>query len=125
MDALHKLTQMAEEIFGLDAFCTGKQIHKQKENLLDLLATSESSGQNLSSLSILNDLLSSLLQVGQLYAHQGAVREALRQFVDGVALARQFCLPYRHQAVTRTGKRIKHGTQLSVFTGIPNYCGTK
>ena len=34
MDALHKLTQMAEEIFGLDAFCTGKQIHKQKENLL-------------------------------------------------------------------------------------------
>lgn len=107
MDVLHKLTQMAEEIFGLDAFCTGKQIHKQKENLLDLLATSESSGQNLSSLSILNDLLSSLLQVGQLYAHQGAVREALRQFVDGVALARQFCLPYRHQAVTRTGKRIK------------------
>ncbi|PFX11674.1 RNA-directed DNA polymerase from mobile element jockey [Stylophora pistillata] len=87
-------------------------------NSQDLLATSESSGQNLSSLSILNDLLSSLLQVGQLYAHQGAVREALRQFVDGVALARQFCLPYRHQAVTRTGKRIKN-----VIVDITFPCG--
>ncbi|RMX47888.1 hypothetical protein pdam_00010648, partial [Pocillopora damicornis] len=95
IDELHKLTQMAEEIFGLDVFCTGKQMQKQKENLSDLLARSEGSGQSLFRLSILNDLLSALLQVGQLYAHQGAVREALRQFVDGITLARQFCLPYR------------------------------
>ena len=33
MDELHKLTQMAEEIFGLDVFCTGKQMHKQEVNL--------------------------------------------------------------------------------------------
>ena len=46
-------------------------------------------------LSLLHDLLSSLLQVGKLYAHQGAVREAFRQFVDGIALARQFSLSYR------------------------------
>ena len=32
IDGLHKLTQMAEEVFGLDVFCTGKQKHKQKEN---------------------------------------------------------------------------------------------
>lgn len=51
--------------------------------------------QNLFNLSLLHDLLSSLLQVGQLYAHQGAVREAFRQFVDGIALARQFSLSYR------------------------------
>ena len=61
----------------------------------DLLAKSEGSGQSLFRLSILNNLLSALLQVGQLYAHQGAVREALRQFMDGITLARQFCLPYR------------------------------
>lgn len=33
IDELHKLTQMAEEIFGLDVFCTGKQMQKQEENL--------------------------------------------------------------------------------------------
>ena len=53
------------------------------------------SSQNLFNLSLLRDLLSSLLQVGQLYAHQGAVREALRHFVDGITLARQFSLSYR------------------------------
>ena len=54
-----------------------------------------SSSQSLFHLSLLDDLLSSLLQVGQLYAHQGAVREAFRQFVDGLALARHFSLSYR------------------------------
>ena len=57
--------------------------------------SSAGSSQNLFNLSLIHDLLSSLLQVGQLYAHQGAVREAFRQFVDGIALARQFSLSYR------------------------------
>lgn len=57
--------------------------------------SSAGSCQNLINLSLLHDLLSSLLQVGQLYAYQGAVREAFRQFVDGIALARQFSLSYR------------------------------
>ena len=57
--------------------------------------SSTGSSQNVFNLSLLHDLLSSLLQVGQLYAHQGAVREAFRQFVDGIALARQFSLSYR------------------------------
>ena len=52
--------------------------------------------QSLFQMSLLNDLLSSLLQVGQLYAQQGAVREAFRQFVDGLTLARHFALPYRY-----------------------------
>ena len=57
--------------------------------------SSTGSSLNFFNLSFLHDLLSSLLQVGQLYALQGAVREAFRQFVDGVALARQFSLSYR------------------------------
>ena len=52
--------------------------------------------QSLFHMSLLNELLSSLLQVGQLYAQQGAVREAFRQFVDGLTLARHFALPYRY-----------------------------
>ena len=52
--------------------------------------------QSLFQMSLLNELLSSLLQVGQLYAQQGAVREAFRQFVDGLTLARHFALPYRY-----------------------------
>ena len=52
--------------------------------------------QSLFHMSLLNELLSSLLQVGQLYAQQGAVREAFRQFVDGLILARHFTLPYRY-----------------------------
>ena len=44
--------------------------------------------QSLLQMSLLNELLSSLLQVGQLYAQQGAVREAFRQFVDGLTLAK-------------------------------------
>ena len=54
-----------------------------------------STSQSLFHLSLLDELLSSLLHVGQLYAHQGAVREAFRQFVDGLALARHFSLSYR------------------------------
>ena len=49
--------------------------------------------QSLLHMSLLNELLSSLLQVGQLYAQQGAVREAFRRFVDGLTLARHFALP--------------------------------
>ena len=52
--------------------------------------------QSLFHMSLLNELLSSLLQAGQLYAQQGAVREAFRQFVDGLTLARHFALPYRY-----------------------------
>ena len=52
--------------------------------------------QSLFHMSLLNELLSSLLQVGQLYAQQGAVRESFRQFVDGLTLARHFALPYRY-----------------------------
>ena len=52
--------------------------------------------QSLFQMSLLNELLSSLLQVGQLYAQQGAVRESFRQFVDGLILARHFALPYRY-----------------------------
>ena len=55
-----------------------------------------SSTQNVFHLSLLDNLLSSLLHVGQLYSHQGAVREAFRQFIDGLALARHFHLPYRY-----------------------------
>jgi len=55
-----------------------------------------SSTQNVFHLSLLDNLLSSLLHVGQLYSHQGAVREAFRQFIDGLALARHFRLPYRY-----------------------------
>ena len=51
--------------------------------------------QNLFHMALLDELLSSLLQVGQLYAHHGAMREAFRQFVDGISLARHFSLPYR------------------------------
>ena len=50
--------------------------------------------QSLFHMSLLNELLSSLLQLGQLYAQQGAVRESFRQFVDGLTLARHFALPY-------------------------------
>ncbi len=32
IDGLHKLSQMAEEIFGGDIFSSGKQKQKQKEN---------------------------------------------------------------------------------------------
>ena len=52
--------------------------------------------QSLFHMSLLDELLSSLLQVGQLYTRQGAVREAFRQFVDGLTLARHFALPYRY-----------------------------
>ena len=52
--------------------------------------------QSLFYMSLLNELLSSLLQVGHLYAQQGAVREAFRQFVDGLTLARHLSLPHRY-----------------------------
>ena len=32
IDGLHKFSQMAEEIFGGDIFCSGKQNQKQKQN---------------------------------------------------------------------------------------------
>ena len=52
--------------------------------------------QSLFQMSLLDELLSSLLHVGQLYAQQGAVRESFRQFVHGLTLARHFALPYRY-----------------------------
>ncbi|KAJ7380134.1 Separin [Desmophyllum pertusum] len=124
-DGLNKLSQMAEEIFGLDIFSSGKQKHNENEPANGLVI-STSSSQSLFKLSLLHDLLSSLLQVGQLYAHQGAVREAFRQFVDGIALASQFSLSYRiveflvniAQLEVMQGKADKCQHRLDQLTGI-------
>ncbi|XP_068670254.1 separin-like isoform X2 [Montipora foliosa] len=127
LDGFYKLSRVVEEVFGEDTFSVSKKKENQKQNSQgegSLIPSSHT--QSLFHLSLLDDLLSSLLHVGQLYFHQGAVREAFRQFIDGLSLAWHFCLSHRisdflvniAQLELKQGKKGKCQKRLEQLKGI-------